>query len=94
MARRAFLVLAFVCAATVIACGGGGSSSSARTGSVDVSAVPELKDGSLDIGSDIAYAPIEFLDEKTNQPIGLDVDIANALADRSEERRVGKECRL
>ena len=48
---------------------------------VDVSAVEELKDGSLDIGSDIAYAPIEFLDEKTNQPVGLDVDVANALAD-------------
>ena len=48
---------------------------------VDVSAVDELKDGSLDIGSDIAYAPIEFLDEKTNEPVGLDVDIANALAD-------------
>jgi len=48
---------------------------------VDISGVDELKDGSLDIGSDIAYAPIEFLDEKTNQPVGLDVDIANALAD-------------
>ena len=48
---------------------------------VDISGVDELKDGSLDIGSDIAYAPIEFLDEKTNQPVGLDIDIANALAD-------------
>ena len=48
---------------------------------VDISGVDELKDGSLDIGSDIAYAPIEFLDEKTNEPVGLDIDIANALAD-------------
>jgi len=48
---------------------------------VDISGVDELKDGSLDIGSDIAYAPIEFLDEKTNEPVGLDVDLANALAD-------------
>jgi len=48
---------------------------------VDISGVDELKDGSLDIGSDIAYAPIEFLDEKTNEPVGLDIDLANALAD-------------
>ncbi len=48
---------------------------------IDISGVDELKDGSLDIGSDVAYAPIEFVDEKTQQPVGLDVDIANALAD-------------
>lgn len=48
---------------------------------IDISNVEELKDGTLDIGSDIAYAPIEFLDERTNQPAGLDVDLANALAD-------------
>jgi polar amino acid transport system substrate-binding protein len=48
---------------------------------IDITGVDELKDGTLDIGSDIAYAPIEFLDEKTNQPVGLDVDLANAMAD-------------
>jgi len=58
-----------------------GTPTSTSAAKVDVSGVDELKDGSLDIGSDIAYAPIEFLDEKTNQPVGLDVDIANALAD-------------
>ena len=47
---------------------------------IDIAGVEELSDGSLDIGSDIAYAPIEFLDEDTNDPVGLDVDIANALA--------------
>jgi len=47
---------------------------------IDISGVDELKDGSLDIGSDIAYAPIEFFD-KDNKPTGLDVDIANAMAD-------------
>lgn len=47
---------------------------------IDITGVEELSDGSLDIGSDIAYAPIEFLDEDTNEPVGLDVDIANALA--------------
>lgn len=43
--------------------------------------VPELADGILQIGSDIAYAPIEFFEEGTQNEMGLDVDIANAIAD-------------
>lgn len=50
-------------------------------GDIDISGVEELSDGTLSIGSDIAYAPIEFLDESTNEPVGLDIDIANALAE-------------
>ncbi len=56
----------------------GGTKTAAK---IDISGVDELKDGTLNIGSDIAYAPIEFLDEKTNEPVGLDVDVANALAE-------------
>jgi polar amino acid transport system substrate-binding protein len=41
--------------------------------------VPELEDGTLTIGSDIAYAPIEFYIEGTETADGLDVDIAKAL---------------
>jgi len=48
---------------------------------IDISGIEELSDGTLDIGSDIAYAPIEFLDEQTNEPAGLDIDLANALAE-------------
>ncbi len=44
--------------------------------------VPELQDGTLDVGSDIAYAPIEFFQEGTEIPDGLDVDLANALAQK------------
>jgi polar amino acid transport system substrate-binding protein len=57
------------------------SGGTATTGAIDISGVDELSDGSLDIGSDIAYAPIEYLDETTNQPVGLDIDIANAMAE-------------
>jgi len=42
--------------------------------------VPELADGTLQVGSDIAYAPIEFYEEGTQNPVGLDIDIAKALA--------------
>ncbi len=41
---------------------------------------PELDDGVLTIGSDIAYAPIEFYKEGTEEADGLDVDLAKALA--------------
>jgi len=53
----------------------------AADGEIDISGIPELEDGVLGIGSDIAYAPIEFLDEATNEPVGLDIDLANALAE-------------
>jgi polar amino acid transport system substrate-binding protein len=78
------LVAAFVASA----CGGGeekpAASPTARAaGSPTASlaaGVPELSDGTLDIGSDIAYAPIEFYEEGTQNAVGLDVDIANAIA--------------
>ena len=44
-------------------------------------AAPELSDGVLQVGSDIAYAPIEFFEEGTTTPKGLDIDLANAIAE-------------
>jgi polar amino acid transport system substrate-binding protein len=77
------LVAAFVASA----CGGGEKKTASPTapraaGSPTAAAanVPELSDGSLDIGSDIAYAPIEFYEEGTQNATGLDVDLAKAIA--------------
>ena len=42
---------------------------------------PELEDGVLQVGSDIAYAPIEFFEEGSEEPLGLDIDLADAMAD-------------
>jgi polar amino acid transport system substrate-binding protein len=47
---------------------------------IDISGVEELADGKLLVGSDIAYAPIEFFDEDNNA-VGLDVDIAKAMGE-------------
>ena len=49
---------------------------------IDISGIPELRDGVLKVGSDIAYAPFEFFKEGTQVPDGLDVDLTNALAQR------------
>jgi ABC-type amino acid transport substrate-binding protein len=48
---------------------------------IDISGVPELEDGVLNVGSDIAYAPFEFFQEGTEIADGLDVDMATAIAD-------------
>ncbi|HLB26479.1 MAG TPA: ABC transporter substrate-binding protein [Dehalococcoidia bacterium] len=47
---------------------------------IDISGVPELQDGVLNVGSDIAYAPFEFYIEGTETEDGLDIDIAKAIA--------------
>jgi polar amino acid transport system substrate-binding protein len=60
---------------------GGEDTTPSQGGDIDISGVEELSDGTLDIGSDIAYAPIEFLDETTNEPVGLDIDLANAIGE-------------
>jgi polar amino acid transport system substrate-binding protein len=45
-----------------------------------VAGVPELQDGVLQVGSDIAYAPMEFFEEGTTNAQGLDIDLGDALA--------------
>jgi polar amino acid transport system substrate-binding protein len=90
------LVLVLVTALTFAACDDdddeedGGDETPAATetddgadgGEIDISGVEELDDGTLTIGSDIAYAPIEFFEEGTDNEMGLDVDIANAMAEK------------
>jgi len=48
---------------------------------IDISGVPELQDGVLNVGSDIAYAPFEFFQEGTEIADGLDVDMGTAIAE-------------
>ena len=48
---------------------------------IDISNVPELADGKLLVGSDISYPPVEFFEEGTQNPTGLDVDLAGAMGE-------------
>jgi polar amino acid transport system substrate-binding protein len=48
---------------------------------IDISGVPELDDGVLNVGSDISYAPFEFYEEGTETADGVDVALATAIAD-------------
>jgi polar amino acid transport system substrate-binding protein len=56
-------------------------SASPTPAAIDISGVPELADGTLTAGSDIAYAPFEFYQEGTQTEDGMDVDIAKAMAE-------------
>jgi len=46
-----------------------------------VAGVPELEDGVLQVGADIAYPPMEFFEVGTKTPLGLDIDLGKALAE-------------
>jgi polar amino acid transport system substrate-binding protein len=59
----------------------GGDETPSSGGDIDISGVEELEDGTLLIGSDIAYAPMEFLEEGSNEPTGFDIDLGNALGE-------------
>ena len=87
--RRWFQLLsagaAIAAVALLAACGSSTKNETAKNtpaGSTTTAATaPELKDGVLQVGSDISYAPIEFYQEGTQNAQGLDIDLANALAD-------------
>ncbi len=79
------LILAIATLAFAAACGDDDDDSPTATPTeaadgIDISGVPELADGVLTVGSDIAYAPFEFYEEGTETPDGLDIDLAEALA--------------
>lgn len=58
----------------------GGSEPTKGSESIDISGVAELEDGTITVGSDIAYPPIEFFEEGTDTPTGLDIDLMTAIA--------------
>ena len=93
--RRGALILAAVAAvsAFAIACGdddddddGGSSGANLVAASVDckslgLTAPARIKTaGKITVASDLSYAPIDFTKEGTNDPIGLDADIINCIA--------------
>ena len=81
---RALIACAAVAAFLAAGCG----SSDDPAGSAGGGELTELgrrlpeaiaEDRALDVGSDIAYAPVEFFEEGTQTAAGIDVDICNAM---------------
>jgi len=74
---RYFLVFAVLALASVLAFAACDDEEEEK----GVSGVPELEDGVLNVGSDIAYAPFEFYQEGTEIEDGLDIDMGRAIAE-------------
>ena len=49
------------------------------------------EDGVIDVGSDVAYAPVEFFEEGTQTVVGIDIDLCNAMVAKFGE---GFTCRF
>jgi polar amino acid transport system substrate-binding protein len=84
---RRFLVLLIPVVLLAGACGGTDEPDSEAGGAESAESVAELpaeiaEAGELRVGSDIAYAPVEFFEEGTQNAQGLDVDLCNALAEK------------
>src|SRR4029078_10925852 len=88
-----FAISAALASSTVLlaACGddddsGGSSGGNLTTAGIDckdlsLAAPARIKSaGTFTVASDLSYAPMEFVKEGTNTPIGADVDIANCIA--------------
>ncbi|HVF13422.1 MAG TPA: transporter substrate-binding domain-containing protein, partial [Acidimicrobiales bacterium] len=79
---RAVLVLSLL---TLVAAGCGGEESDEPAAGALTALGEKLpaeiaEKRALDVGSDIAYPPVEFFEEGTQTATGLDVDICNAIA--------------
>lgn len=64
--------------------GGGGDLTAADVScdGLDLEAPARIKSaGKLMVASDLSYAPMEFVKEGTNDPIGADIDIVNCIAE-------------
>lgn len=53
-----------------------------KTSNIDMSGVKLINDGVLTVGAEIGYPPFEDYAEDGTTPIGYDVDLAAAIADK------------
>jgi polar amino acid transport system substrate-binding protein len=84
---RGFVLIGVLSLAVVSGCGGDSDdkaapqAKAAKSEAAEALLPPELrKSGTLRVGADMAYAPLEHLDEDGSTPIGVDPDLARATA--------------
>ena len=88
MSRRQFILAAGALAGSAVLAGCGGSSTSSSSASTDSSSASTsssytlVKDGTLTVVAELGFAPFEYMDDKTGDPEGFDVDVIKAVADK------------
>ena len=83
------LAFAGALAVTIAGCSGGGQTSTPADDSADAAAYTLVEDGKIIVASDLANAPLDFVDEKTGEAQGFEIDLINAVADK-----LGLECEV
>lgn len=88
MNRREFLAAFGTVAAGAVLAGCGNSNASSSNDSSSEAKSDEKKgmtlieDGKLTVVAELGFAPFEYMDEKTGDPVGFDVDVINAVAEK------------
>ncbi|MBQ4046661.1 MAG: amino acid ABC transporter substrate-binding protein [Lachnospiraceae bacterium] len=82
MKKLLSLITACLLAVSMLAaCGSSSSSDTTNAASESGESSLTLKDGTLMVGVEIGYPPMEYFDEDGATPIGFDIELAQALAD-------------
>ncbi len=76
------VVLAAVMAMSAVGCGGNASADAPAGGAAGGESALTVKDGVLMVAMEIGYPPMEYYDEDGSTPIGFDVEVADAIAEK------------
>lgn len=87
MNRREFLAAFGTVAAGAVLAGCGNSNAASTDSSSDAKSDEKkgmtlIEDGKLTVVTELGFAPFEYMDEKTGEPVGFDVDVINAVAEK------------
>lgn len=87
MSRREFLAAFGTVAAGAVLAGCGNSNAASTDSSSDAKSDEKkgmalIEDGKLTVVAELGFAPFEYMDEKTGEPVGFDVDVINAVAEK------------
>lgn len=87
MNRREFLATFGTVAAGAVLAGCGNSNATSTDSSSDAKSDEKkgmtlIEDGKLTVVAELGFAPFEYMDEKTGEPVGFDVDVINAVAEK------------
>ena len=89
------LAVACALAVTIAGCSGGGQTSTPADDSADAAAYTLVEDGKIIVASDLANAPLDFVDEKTGEAQGFEIDLINAVCTfQPMDKLLGLECEV
>ncbi|WP_078408860.1 glutamine ABC transporter substrate-binding protein GlnH [Priestia abyssalis] len=80
--RYGFLLLLLICIGSLAGCGTN-KESSGESSSTAVEPTEESTPQKIIVGTDTSYMPFEYLDEKTGEYVGFDIDLLKAITEQA-----------